>query len=54
MADFILLNEGRLHPAPGTRIIKKDTYTILGEAEDILAAARTKAADMVAAAEKVY
>jgi type III secretion protein L len=54
MADFILLDEGRLRPAPGTRIIKKDTYALFGKAEDILAAARAKAADMVAAAEKVY
>lgn len=54
MADFILLDEGRLRPAPGTRIIKKDTYAIFGQAEDILAAARAKAADMLTAAEKVY
>jgi type III secretion protein L len=54
MADFILLDEGRLRPAPGTRIIKKETYAIFGEAEDILAAARAKAAEMTAAAEKVY
>jgi type III secretion system HrpE/YscL family protein len=54
MADFILLDEGRLRPASGTRIIKKDTYAIFGQAEDILTAARTKAADILAAAEKVY
>lgn len=54
MADFILLDEGRLRPAPGTRIIKKDTYAVFGEAETILAAARAKAAEIVAAAEKVY
>jgi hypothetical protein len=36
MADFILLDEGRLCPALGTRIIKKETYAIFGEAEDII------------------
>lgn len=54
MADFILIDEGRLRPAPGTRIIKKETYAIFGQAEEILAAARAKAADILAAAEKVY
>jgi type III secretion protein L len=54
MAKFVLLDEGRIRPAPGTRIIKKEAYAVFGEAGDILAAARAKAAEIVAAAESAH
>jgi type III secretion protein L len=54
MAEFVLLDEGRIRPAPGTRIINKEAYAVFGEAEAILAAARAKAAEIVAAAESAH
>lgn len=54
MGSMFRLNTGSVHPAAGTKIIKAKDYALLLEANELLAAARDKAANMEKQAEAVY
>jgi type III secretion protein L len=54
MADLVLLENGRIRLAPGTRIIKKASYTTLVQAQGLLDAAHRKAEEIVAAAKAAF
>jgi type III secretion protein L len=54
MADLVFIDNGRIRPAAGTRIIKKEVYATLAQADAVLGAARSKAAEIVAAAQDTF
>lgn len=54
MANFVFINNDHLRPAQGTRVLKAAEYAVAHEADQLLAAARRRAANIIAAAEKLF
>lgn len=54
MATFVFIENGRIRPAHGTRIIKAAEYAAIGPALKVYAEARDNAAQIVKEAETIY
>lgn len=54
MADLVLLENDRIRLTPGTRIIKRASYTTINQAQVLLDTARRKAEEIVAAAKAAF
>lgn len=54
MANFVFIDDGRIRPAPGTRVIKAADYAAIGPAIKVFDQACTKADEIVREAKEVY
>lgn len=54
MADIVLIDSDLVRPAPGTRVLKKATYTIIDQTQAILNTAHKKADEIIASAQAEF
>lgn len=54
MADLVLIDSDLVRPAPGTRVLKKASYTIIDQAQAILNTAHKKADEIIASAQAEF